>query len=288
MNISFISGNVYNGCLGLDPKETCDTPEGFVVMASCDPKYYEEHATAYAQSAAMNNMNAHIHMIDPDYKTLRHALELAEYVLKKYGKKLTHSAEYTRMHSKLNPEQTRTYYACNRFIIAPKLFDAVGGGHNPKEEKYESKITGMLITDIDCLFMKEIVPTYDYGLFLRDPLPGTVGWEEEGTRVAAGIAYFNEETHWILQYVGQELEKYVLNNDLKWFVDQVTLHRVYVGANKYIDECPQGYIPGFHKFTNEEMDWEFVEGSLIWTGKGNRKHDNPKYVNAKHELSKWK
>ena len=29
------------------------------------------------------------------------------------------------------------------------------------------------------------------------------------------------------------------------------------------------------------MDWEFVEGSTIWTGKGDRKHKNVTYVQAK-------
>jgi hypothetical protein len=29
------------------------------------------------------------------------------------------------------------------------------------------------------------------------------------------------------------------------------------------------------------MDWEFVEGTTIWTGKGPRKYDNPTYLAKK-------
>jgi len=34
------------------------------------------------------------------------------------------------------------------------------------------------------------------------------------------------------------------------------------------------------------MDWEFVEGTTIWTGKGPRKYDNPTYVGKKNEFNR--
>jgi hypothetical protein len=29
------------------------------------------------------------------------------------------------------------------------------------------------------------------------------------------------------------------------------------------------------------MDWEFIDGTTIWTGKGDRKYSNPKYLSMK-------
>jgi hypothetical protein len=34
------------------------------------------------------------------------------------------------------------------------------------------------------------------------------------------------------------------------------------------------------------MDWEFREGTNIWTGKGPRKYDNPVYVGKKDQFTK--
>ena len=40
----------------------------------------------------------------------------------------------------------------------------------------------------------------------------------------------------------------------------------------------------YHYLDSKFMDWEFVEGSTIWTGKGPRKYDNPTYVAKKAEF----
>ena len=40
-------------------------------------------------------------------------------------------------------------------------------------------------------------------------------------------------------------------------------------------------------FDNDFMDWEFREGTTVWTGKGSRKFDNPTYVNAKKEFDSY-
>ena len=62
-----------------------------------------------------------------------------------------------------------------------------------------------------------------------------------------------------------------------WFSDQVALYRAYkeiLESNLII-----------HKFSPEEMDWEFNENSCIWTAKGDRKV-NSKYLaeKKKYEL----
>jgi hypothetical protein len=34
------------------------------------------------------------------------------------------------------------------------------------------------------------------------------------------------------------------------------------------------------------MDWEFIEGTVIWTGKGPRKYENQKYLAAKKTFNR--
>jgi hypothetical protein len=42
----------------------------------------------------------------------------------------------------------------------------------------------------------------------------------------------------------------------------------------------------FHYFDEKFMDWEFIEGTTIWTGKGPRKYDNPTYLTKKNEFDR--
>lgn len=44
-------------------------------------------------------------------------------------------------------------------------------------------------------------------------------------------------------------------------------------------------LNAFRDHDKSFMDWEFVEGSTIWTGKGPRKYENTIYVNKKNELT---
>ena len=34
------------------------------------------------------------------------------------------------------------------------------------------------------------------------------------------------------------------------------------------------------------MDWEFLEGTVIWTGKGPRKYENSTYVEMKNKFNR--
>lgn len=246
-------------------------PSGFIIYAACDGIYLQVHGPAFAASIASNKMNSHIHVIDPKARDLSFAATLRNRIEAQFGTKVTFSYEYSMIAQKYKIDVARTYYAINRFLNAPRLMD----------EDNANDLTGILVSDIDSLFMKHIPqPDYDWGLFLREPIEGTTGWEQEGTKVAAGIFYFNHETWWIADYVRQDLIKAWNAGNHAWFLDQVMLHAAYVGVMKYF-EGPQGYIPKFHKFTADEMDWEFNEGTTIWTGKGPRKFENAKYLAMK-------
>ena len=40
------------------------------------------------------------------------------------------------------------------------------------------------------------------------------------------------------------------------------------------------------KFDSEFMDWEFKDGTTIWTGKGDRKFNNVRYVEMKKKFNR--
>tara|TARA_R100000808_G_scaffold7318_1_gene21569 strand:+ start:6184 stop:6924 length:741 start_codon:yes stop_codon:yes gene_type:complete len=218
-----------------------DKPNGDVLFCSCDQKYFHDFAKPLAYTANENNNDLHIHVMNPDERTA------ADFVLLKHDLdiNLTISQEHG------GPEN-REYYSCNRFIIAPHLL--------------QQGARRLMIIDADCLIMNHIeFPDADLGLFLRDPLPGTVGWEKEGTKCAAGMVYMTQQS---LDFA-MEVSTALCQNKLIWFIDQVALWQTY---NKWRDKYK------FYQFTEKDMDWEFIEGTSIWTGKGPRKYDNETYV----------
>jgi hypothetical protein len=154
------------------------------------------------------------------------------------------------------PDAERTAYACDRFLTAAALI--------------ESHKQDLLIIDTDCLIMEHIYDIQDdqVGLFLREPLPGVQSWETEGTRVAAGVVFVKQEAVPFLETVAARIRK----GPVKWFLDQVALNEAY-------QEHMADYR--FKYFDSKFMDWEFVEGTTIWTGKGPRKYDNPTYLAKK-------
>ena len=68
----------------------------------------------------------------------------------------------------------------------------------------------------------------------------------------------------------------ILRGPYQWFLDQKALNEAY---QKYKDRYSYTY------FDKVFMDWEFESNTSIWTGKGSRKYDNPKYVDIKSYLT---
>ena len=222
-----------------------DRPKGEVLFCSCDSKYFNDFGIPLAYSADAHGNNLHIHVMEPTEK------DKANFVLlkKDVGIQLTISEV-------IGGHQNREYYSCNRFIIAPYLL--------------QQGAKKLLILDTDCLIMNKIeFPDADLGLFLREPWKDHSEWETLASHVAAGMVLYTQESLNFAMEVSDALTK----NKLIWFIDQVALWKTYekdllTGMRKH----------KFHQFTEQEMDWEFKEGTLVWTGKGPRKYDNPTYV----------
>lgn len=216
-----------------------ERPIGDVIFASCDSKYFQDFAIPLLYSAKEHGNNLHIHIMNPVYDDIYTAQSLKS----KFRFDFTYSYEERNINM-------REYYSCNRFMVAPYFLETADR---------------MLIIDADCLIMEKLeFPDADLGLYLRDPLPGTVGWENEGTHVAAGTVLYTKNS---IDFA-KDVAISIYNHELRWFLDQVMLWRSY---NKFKDQYK------FYQFTEKDMDWQFVEGTKIWTGKGSRKYDNPIY-----------
>jgi len=229
-----------------------EVPTNPVVMAACDSKYFIEHGPAFVYSSSDAGFCTHVHIINPTDK----ALALAGILRANSKHDVTYSFEDKDFEGWCWDAE-RTYYACSRFLVLPTILNSSGS---------------VLVLDIDCMVMKHFeFPTTPCGYFPREPLAGTTGWEAEGTRVAAGAVYMDTRAINVANWVAE----YISRNDLRWFADQVALSVVFSGVSD----------DRITKFDGSFMDWEFVEGTMIWTGKGARKHDNPTYVAKKKEYT---
>jgi len=233
----------------------CKVNDQFYISTACDDRYLLNHAQELTVSCAINKNNFHLHMINPSETSFTYANKLKiifNEITKNNVMKITYNYE------KLcdDPDKIRTYYACARFLVAPLIIEQ---GVN------------LLLVDSDCFIMKPVIkPNTQIGLFLRDPLPNTQGWEQEGSKIAAGVVYYSHEA----LLFSKEVASTINRGPFQWFLDQRALNEIY---QKYKNELT------ITQFNNEFMDWEFVENTTIWTGKGQRKYTNQTYLNKKKE-----
>jgi len=231
-----------------------ELPKTEVVFAACDSKYFLEHGQAFVYSANDVGKNTHVHIVNPTDE----ALSLA--VLLNATTKVGTTFSFNDVELNGSAEETRTYYACLRFLVLPTII------------RTAKKV---LVLDIDGYIMRDfnINDRAVAGYFPREPLAGTTGWEAEGTRVAAGAVYVAELR--IAEMIAAEIKK----QPLRWFADQIALSRVF--SRPELSDFSKIAI-----FDSQFMDWEFKSDTKIWTGKGPRKHDNPKYLEQKRKLSR--
>jgi len=231
-----------------------------VIFASCDEKYFYDHAPALIASCCKSNNSLHLHIINPTDKVWPDTVLFKEKTKKLNPNiSLTISGEINK--NDVLKKNARTYYACNRFIMLPTFL-----------QQFKS----MLVVDIDCFIMKHIdfkdFSNADIGIFLREPLPN-MGPQ---TSVAAGAFYASLGG----MEFAQALSSTLLGSNMDWFVDQIALWKLYNHFNDVKRDLKIMDL-GDDMF----MDWEFVDNSVIWTGKGPRKYENTIYLNKKKELT---
>lgn len=223
-------------------------PTWKAILVSCDEKYFIEHFPPLAYSAVGAGERIHAHVVNPTQECHGLAKILEEDI----------GATYSFERRDLSGVDPRTYYACSRFLILPEFL------HHGMPEA--------LVLDTDCLIMNEIdwspFENVHAGLFFREALPGTHGWESQGTKIAAGAVYAKRSA---LEFT-IDVRYRITQGPFQWFIDQVALNESY---EKHKDTM------SFYGIPPEFMDWNFVENTTIWTGKGDRKYKDVKYLNAK-------
>jgi hypothetical protein len=225
-----------------------ETGKEFSIMASCDANYLHDHAKGLVSSCALAKNNVHIHVTNPTEKEHRYLEYLKAGYTMIYSEGTMTSSYDTIDISKYNNNQKKTFYACNRFIVAPEIVKS-----------------DILILDIDCYLMQHIdVLDCDIGLFYR-PENNAREWKGLAGKVAAGTLYASKNSLDFIVYA----KEFILSNKLDWFLDQVALYESY---NKFPNKK-------YHMFDNNFMDWEFKSNTKIWTGKGARKFMNTTYSN---------
>jgi len=223
-----------------------ETGTEFSIMASCDGKYLLDHAKGLVSSCALVKNNVHIHVTNPTEKEHKYLEYLKVGYTMMYPDGTMTSSYDTIDISKYNNNQKKTFYACNRFIVAPDIVKS-----------------DVLILDVDCYLMQHIDPLdCDIGLFLRENLVEKE-WNGLCGKVAGGILYCSKDN---LDFLTQARD-FILSNKLDWFLDQVALYEAYKNFPDLI----------YHIFDNKFMDWDFKSNTKIWTGKGTRKFMNSTY-----------
>jgi len=231
--------------LGTFPTEPC-------VFAACDSKYFVDHASPFINSAHLAGKPCHVHVVNPTQQVF----ELFEYYKTKVSNPTTLSFNYMDIPD--DPDAMKCTYASLRFFILPYLLE---------------KIEKIMVLDIDCMVMRDFrFPDKPCGLFVRQPVTYLTDWIKEGTKIAAGIVYFDRS------YLDKVKKLIEIINSLPqtWYADQVALNKLLTEHINYEDV----FI-----FNGNFMDWNFIEGTVIWTGKGKSKYDNPRYVAMKKKMA---
>jgi len=229
-----------------------EVPTWPIVFAACDFHYFKEHAPSFIYSCNDAGKDVHVHVVGADQETFN----IANILNTDTDVKTTFSYSDDENMGR----GQRTYYACLRFLVMPILLP------------YAKKI---MTLDIDCMVMKDFEwPEQPAGYFPRKPLEGTNEWENRGTRVAAGAVYMDERAMPLADAVSKRIQQ----GPWQWFLDQIALSECFDAVSDSENQIA--------KFDTQFMDWEFIEGTTIWTGKGPRKYDNPTYVAKKDEFNR--
>ena len=127
-----------------------------------------------------------------------------------------------------------------------------------------------LFIDIDCIVRKDLFPMFEYYKDSDMAIYTRLISRELGKKVLAGTIVFNAGNPIVMEFL-HKLSSRLKDGQLSWFNDQVQIfHTMFEFKDKMkIADLKKDYI-----------DFDFAEGSTIWTGKGERKDFNEKYTSC--------
>lgn len=223
-----------------------------VIFTAVDSIYFKKYAYVWAWSIYQNNLHGHIHVINPSNRDINN--------LKKLRITSKEKINFSVGDFDFSLPKDKCYFASFRFLYIEKL-----------KELYNK----VLITDVDSIIRKRInFPKEDFGFFIREPLDSRDQWYVESSKLAAGIFYINLDSTKNFNFKDAYLDNLLhlrKQNQWKWMVDQHALHKIFLELEKFNEF-------EIKKFNSIDLCWDFKQPSIIWTGKGKRKHKSTKYL----------
>lgn len=219
------------------------------ILISCDVTYFEEHAPAFIYSAAKNNHNVHVNVVNANEKSYSLYTLIQNDIRKLYGTALSFTKSTSYLND-MNVEEKRSFYAASRFLVMPDIM-------------MNSNVRQFFISDTDSIILHNLpIPSKDIGLFVRPNEPDEM-------KVAAGIVYISNDMGY--SFINDVAKKILSTTRYFWFKDQIILNEMRKKYKTYIEPLDHQY-----------MDWQFeTKDVYIWTGKGDRKYNNQTYVDFK-------
>lgn len=234
-----------------------------IIYAAADTVYFDLYARALIVSASRNmpHLGVHIHIYNPTEAQLSWASSQNNLTCTwetTNDKDLKNVAKYWPQRTDLeNPRQHEmqkksrsmsgtdflklvhnTYYACARFVRLAEILP----------EK-----TICLSLDVDGLIRKKFAMDFESrDIYLYEK-------PKDHTHLAGALLFQpNAGCRNFLTEYAQSLRNSLEQNDIYWFLDQITLDRIVPKYNKGL--LPMSYI-----------DWAMRADSAIWSAKGKRK-----------------
>lgn len=237
------------------PLATSDN-KTLLVFSACDSRYLG-YAVSLIRSLDVFSPGFQflLHIVNPDEIDIARLKQLPSLLT---ATRLSVSFEYTDL-SSLTSEQQRTYYACVRFLRLAELLPVID--------------VPVLCLDADSLIVNPIDLNFSdkahaqLCLIRRD----TQGQVSESLSVANGSIWLTPTAGVsnLVANVAQEIGKAFANRSAAWYLDQVAMGRQI--------KSPEHRKIAIFNIKRKYADWDFHETSIVWAGKGSRKHENLRY-----------
>lgn len=175
------------------------------------------------------------------------------------------SLSYEYIESDDSFDNKKAYFASARFFVSLELL---------KSKEYKK----LLIVDTDSLFIKDVQGIYDEYDDYDVTLVKRFYHEYDHLKFAAGLilAKSTPTSIHFLESVSKYISGKISINEAKWYIDQVAMYHAYKKLNLYSHR--------FGAFKKDHCDWSFSETGFIWTGKGERKHNNESYTQRRRHF----
>ncbi len=235
-----------------------------LVFSACDSSYLE-YAIPLIQSLEVFSpgLTFLLHIVNPDASSLARINEFGQQLKNTY---LAISAEYIDL-EKFTETERKTYYACSRFIQLEDVLTPDG--------------PSIFCIDADSLFVNFIdedisdKEDLDVCLVIRNRATDNA---PDPLAVAVGSIWLRptESSIRLIRDVAQDLRNAFVAGNLHWFVDQE------VFAQRILS--PLRDIRAYN-IKRKYADWDFSENSILWSGKGDRKNFDLRYLILQRGLS---